>query len=122
MSTSERLCWSCLKGTIIELEVGAVCTHCRRKFSPTEIAPLPPLEELLAFAETHPRARGQEIRKAFGVSELRYVAALNRAIDDPRAMEVSPRLIEALRERRDNMEAARDVDGLRMYAEQVACL
>lgn len=119
MSTTERLCWSCLKGTIVELEDGAVCTHCRRHFTAVEIAPLPPLTELLLFAEMHPRANGTQIRAAFGISRVRFVAALNRAIDQPEVAKVAPVFAEALRERRDHMEAARDVTTLRHYADDL---
>lgn len=46
-------------------------------------------------------AKGEEIRRRFGVSPVRYYQLLNALIDRPEAMDVAPVVVKTLLERRN---------------------
>lgn len=74
-------------------------------------SPVPSIEQLLAFASAHsdlsPLGTARRVRRELGISELRYVQLLNRAIDDPRAAALAPDLVDRLLERRTALRARR---------------
>jgi len=49
---------------------------------------------LLDYAETHPRANGEEVRALFGMSLTRYYQALTQAIHDPETWRDYPVLVK----------------------------
>lgn len=73
----------------------------------------PPLELLLAFAqatvELSPYRRALRIRPELGISELRYALLINRAIDDPDAQKLAPKLMDRLRATREERRGRRSV-------------
>lgn len=63
--------------------------------------------QLLRFEKHAPRALGAKedlIRAELGISPIRYYQKLNKAIDDPMAMEQFPHLTARLRRLRDSRE------------------
>lgn len=82
---------------------------------PLELTPIetgtPTLEQLLAFASAHedltPLGAARRVRRELGISEVRYLQLLNRAIDDPRAAAIAPDLVDRLLERRAALRARR---------------
>lgn len=73
-------------------------------FKPLDI----PLPDLLAFAASKHAGQDWAVRKRFGISRLRYVQALLRAIDTPEAEAINPVLVARLRAERDERRAKRE--------------
>lgn len=46
-------------------------------------------------------AKGEEIRRRFGLSPVRYYQVLNALIDRPEALDVAPVVVKVLLDRRD---------------------
>lgn len=101
------LCTRCMAGTVVDIDGGTVCTHCRAITArPTPARPS--LHAILAFAQAHPRVPGDgTVRRELGVSVLRYVQLLNRAIDDPEAAAICRPVVDRLRDERDRRDALR---------------
>lgn len=80
-----------------------------------DVSPFPPqvevpLAALLQFERTRPRtgSRARAVRQRFGISEVRYVQLLNRALDDPKAREIAPELITRLKAERQARRELRE--------------
>lgn len=67
-----------------------------------------PLAALLQFEETRKGNRARAVRRRFGISEVRYVQLLNRALDNPEAERLAPELVTRLRAERAARRAIRE--------------
>lgn len=80
------------------------------------------IEEILEFERSAPvggRARDRAIRARFGVSSLRYHAALVKALEDPHILAHDATLVARLTHQRDERRRLRTAERTRRAAKGV---